>query len=143
MWLRKILLLSHQLLLMKRSKKKKKKLFKFPKKRKPSRRPLNIKKLLYKRMFLNRKMLLNKKRLLNTKQEKCGASVREDEKCGKRKWKKRWLNLSMLGLKLCCLISLKKWKTSFKTSKKSQLNLLKKKVSIIKLSATCVAQILF
>jgi hypothetical protein len=85
MWLRKISLLNHQLLLMRRSKKKNKKLFKFPKK--------NIKKLMYKRIFPNRKMLLNKKKLLKTRQEKCGASVREDEKCGKRKWKKRWLNL--------------------------------------------------
>ncbi len=78
-WLRKISLLNHQLLLMRRSKKKNKKLFKFPKKRKASKRSLNIKKLMYKRIFPNRKMLLNKKRFLKTRQEKCGASVREDE----------------------------------------------------------------
>ena len=97
---------------------------------------------LKKKKGISNKFKNKKKSLLVTNQEKCGeASVMVVGKCGKRKWKKRWLNLSMLELKLYCHSLLKKLKTNFKTRKKSQLKLKKKRL-IIKLSVICVVLIL-
>lgn len=86
--------------------------------------------------------LLLKIRLL-IKVKKCGISVAmEVEKCGKRKWMKKWRSLLMLELRLCYLILLKRLKKKFKTKKKNLQNLSKRKRLTIKLSATYVALIL-